>query len=118
MNLEPGYYAVTDPDDPGVTTCWRRANGRGLRSWSGGAFHGTPTRLSRGNPPRPHTLAVRIVRLAWFKEVLAAIEADPAAARDLFSWVAGRCNVCSKKLTDPRSVSLGIGPECRKERAA
>ena len=29
----------------------------------------------------------------------------------------GKCSYCSRTLTDPRSIELGIGPECRKRLA-
>jgi hypothetical protein len=32
-------------------------------------------------------------------------------------WHEGRCCRCNRKLTDPESVALGIGPECRKKGA-
>lgn len=115
MTLDDGYYAVPDPDDPAVITCWRWSNhGRrgGLRRWSGGAAYGESTRPSRGNPPRPHSLAVKVAWRDWFGEILAEVQADPAAARARFAKITGRCCVCSKKLTDPQSVALGIGPDC------
>lgn len=33
--------------------------------------------------------------------------------RALFGKLTGRCGCCGRKLTDPRSKMLGIGPECR-----
>lgn len=27
-------------------------------------------------------------------------------------WHEGRCGVCGRKLTDPKSIAAGIGPEC------
>jgi hypothetical protein len=32
-------------------------------------------------------------------------------------WHEGRCCVCGRKLTDPMSISRGIGPECQKKMA-
>jgi hypothetical protein len=118
VTLDAGYYAVPDPDDPAVVTCWRWCDRLGLKRWSGGAAYGTPTRPSRGNPPRPITIPVRVLWVAWFKEVLAAVEADPESARARFATITGCCYVCSKKLWEPQSVALGIGPDCRRERAA
>lgn len=31
-------------------------------------------------------------------------------------WMETKCSVCGHNLTDPKSVELGIGPECRKKR--
>jgi hypothetical protein len=112
--LLDGYYAVPDPDDPAVVTCWRWSARRGLRQWSGGARYGTPTRPSRAVPPRPHTIAVKLAFCDWFGEVLNAVQADPDGARTRFGKLTGCCYVCSKKLTDARSVVLGIGPDCRR----
>ena len=42
-------------------------------------------------------------------EVLAAFLADPASA---FARHGGWCGICGRMLTDPRSLSRGIGPEC------
>lgn len=28
-------------------------------------------------------------------------------------WHEGRCGVCGKRLTDPTSIQIGIGPKCR-----
>jgi hypothetical protein len=118
MNLEPGYYATLDPDDSAVTTCWRWSTNRGLRRWSGGATYGEATRPSRGRPHRPITIPVRLAYAAWFEQVLAAITADPAAARLRFAEITTCCLACGKKLTDPQSIAAGLGPDCRRESAA
>ena len=31
-------------------------------------------------------------------------------------WHAGKCGRCGRQLTDPTSIELGIGPECRKRK--
>lgn len=41
------------------------------------------------------------------------INADPAGAIKLFGQQTGVCGVCGSPLTDPVSVSYGIGPVCR-----
>ncbi len=114
-DLAAGYYAATDPDDPGIVTCWRwSATGRrrGFQRWSGGALYGVPTRPSRGRPPRPWTDEVRRAGGAWLDDVFGTIRADPARAARLFASVTGSCYSCGRRLTDPQSVARGIGPDC------
>lgn len=118
LDLPAGYYAVPDPDDPAVLTCWRwstTGTARGLRRFSGGAAYGEPTRPSRGSP-HTNTLLARLSYRDWLRVVLAAVRSDPEAAAVRFAETTGRCRCCGRRLTDPRSVStLGIGPECRRE---
>lgn len=38
---------------------------------------------------------------------------DPYQERGIIYQMSIRCRVCSRKLTDPLSISLGIGPKCR-----
>lgn len=47
------------------------------------------------------------------REVLSAIEADPAAASKLYGVELGSCGVCGRTLTDETSREYGIGPVCR-----
>lgn len=44
---------------------------------------------------------------------IAAVGAEAAAAE--YGKATGECGVCSRRLTDPVSVALGIGPICRKK---
>jgi hypothetical protein len=44
---------------------------------------------------------------------LLAVEADPLAAARENGVKTGRCSCCSRPLTDPTSISYGIGPICR-----
>ena len=46
------------------------------------------------------------------KTVLAAIIADPIECMKAYGDITGQCGVCGRKLEDPTSVSLGIGPVC------
>lgn len=46
------------------------------------------------------------------RQVLARIMADPVAAMLEYASITGRCGVCGRKLEDPTSVALGIGPVC------
>lgn len=43
---------------------------------------------------------------------LTAIVADPKAASMRYGQELGRCGVCGRTLTDPDSISKGIGPVC------
>jgi hypothetical protein len=40
------------------------------------------------------------------------IEADPKAAASADGILTGRCSCCSRPLTDPTSIEIGIGPIC------
>jgi hypothetical protein len=44
---------------------------------------------------------------------LLAVEADPLAAARENGVKTGRCSCCGRPLTDPTSISYGIGPICR-----
>lgn len=46
------------------------------------------------------------------KKVLAAIAEDPKGALVAYGRRTGSCGLCGRKLTDPESVELGIGPIC------
>ncbi len=41
--------------------------------------------------------------------------ADPDGYRAVFGQLTGKCGCCGRKLTDPTSKLLGIGPDCRGE---
>ena len=47
------------------------------------------------------------------EEVFNTIAADPAAAGREYARITGACYACNRKLEDPTSVELGIGPVCR-----
>ena len=38
---------------------------------------------------------------------------DPDRYRQLWGTYTGRCGWCGRKLTDPESRLLGVGPDCR-----
>jgi hypothetical protein len=44
---------------------------------------------------------------------VAAIEVDPRKALEDHGTRTGRCGCCGRLLTDPTSVSIGVGPVCR-----
>jgi hypothetical protein len=46
---------------------------------------------------------------------VAAIEVDPRRALEDHGTRTGRCGCCGRLLTDPTSVSIGIGPVCREK---
>lgn len=50
--------------------------------------------------------------LSAVEAILAEIERDPMAAAVAYGKKAGRCCVCSAKLTNPKSIDAGIGPIC------
>lgn len=45
-------------------------------------------------------------------DVLKEIVADPLAALKAFAAKTSKCGVCGRDLTDPPSVTRGIGPDC------
>jgi hypothetical protein len=45
-------------------------------------------------------------------QTLDIIEADPAKAAKESGILTGRCSCCSRPLTDPQSIEIGIGPIC------
>lgn len=52
------------------------------------------------------------IRGAAAIQVLNAVESDPRGCSAAYGQVTGRCGLCNRRLTDPSSVQLGIGPEC------
>ena len=49
--------------------------------------------------------------------ILRAIAENPTRAAALYGKRLGRCPKCNKTLTDPESISRGIGPKCAKHYA-
>ena len=47
------------------------------------------------------------------EEIFRTIAQDPKAAAQEYAQITNNCYVCNRKLEDPTSVSLGIGPICR-----
>ena len=52
------------------------------------------------------------IRMGEGVAALREIEKDPAGAAFLFAAESERCFVCGRRLTDPESMALGIGPDC------
>jgi hypothetical protein len=46
------------------------------------------------------------------RETLETFAADPRKAAQAFGQATGRCCLCNRKLTDPKSVAAGVGPIC------
>lgn len=55
------------------------------------------------------------VRREQAEAALIAVEADPVAAAKANGIETGRCSCCSRALTDPTSIEIGIGPICREK---
>lgn len=115
------YYAVPDPGDTGQITYWRR-NARGqIAPWPANAKYG-PQLYKRDIPQGIHNGRPKWIR-DWFRDnrapwqqaIDAAIDADPDLCRARFAVFAVRCCACGRTLTDPKSKSCGIGPECRSD---
>jgi hypothetical protein len=45
-------------------------------------------------------------------EVLKAIDENPRGCAGMYGRITGKCGMCNRRLSDPTSISLGIGPEC------
>ncbi|MGA5496677.1 DUF6011 domain-containing protein [Streptomyces cinereoruber] len=117
--IEPGYYAVLDPDDPGTVTYWHRVRNAKrdvLQAWPPRASYGprAPMRL----PADPHARFEAAKewweeRRAYLDRVVAAIHEAPEAAARCFADLNVRCWNCGRALRDETSKVVGIGPDCR-----
>lgn len=52
------------------------------------------------------------VDMAEVQVMLKVIDLDPKAAAAAHGLESGNCSVCGRDLTDPESISIGIGPIC------
>jgi hypothetical protein len=66
--------------------------------------------LTRGSKFSNETKSVRVFR--WAMQIINGKTDLPEGYK---MQHAGRCCRCAKTLTDPDSIELGIGPECRKK---
>lgn len=66
-------------------------------------YHARSSRLSKE--------ASSAVAFQWFIEQV-VIKAQLQAFAGVEVWHEGRCARCSRKLTVPSSISIGLGPEC------
>lgn len=110
--IRSGYYAVDVGD--GLKRYRLDAPAQGY--WAGWHFLKTGSDYWEQRPMlklKPDgTFADRTTDHA--KAVWAAIVADPVQAMLNYSDITGVCGVCGRKLEDPTSVALGIGPVCLK----
>jgi Family of unknown function (DUF6011) len=120
--VQPDYFAVPDPLDPAKLSHWYRSK-RGRTA--GKILPWPPRRNDWGALYRKDVLALppgerdeyrithwRRVRAAR-EEVAKAIDADPIGAAVRFAAAQSFCCCCGKALTDERSKTYGIGPDCR-----
>ncbi len=49
------------------------------------------------------------------KEVILSASNDPLTAAIRYGKVSGECSCCGRELTDPQSISQGIGPICARK---
>lgn len=63
-----------------------------------------PTKKS----PHPSTVSMDAIR--WFTGKLR--QGDDSVFEQVEFWHSGRCSVCNRRLTDPDSIKIGIGPKC------
>jgi uncharacterized protein DUF6011 len=113
------YYAVPDPIDPNQITYWRRDKLGRTAPWPASAKYG-PLLYKRDIPKglhdgRPQWVRdwYRANREPWQRAINDAIASDPDLCRARFAVFATRCCACGRTLTDPKSKSCGVGPECR-----
>lgn len=104
-DLRPGYYSVDDKryylDIPD------RGRWKGYLFLSTGSDYHSRTRLVMREPD-----GTVVYESKRGREVLAAIVAAPIECMRAYGLITGTCGVCGRKLEDPLSVQLGIGPVC------
>jgi Family of unknown function (DUF6011) len=120
--VRPDYFAVPDPLDPDRLSYWYRPK-RGRKA---GKIQPWPPRRNRwGVLLGSEVLTVPVdqrdeYRIGHWRRVrearqmvAAAIDTDPGLCAARFSAARSACCVCGKELTDERSKTYGIGPDCR-----
>ena len=116
--LIDGYYALPDPDNPAKMTYWRVLCGNPTR-WPRQSWYG-PARPLKRDAPKDLDAKIAWMRAwaddhrAWLERVAAALATDPDGCRARFAALRIRCCDCGRPLTDARSKTLGVGPECRR----
>lgn len=113
------YYAVPDPIDAAQITYWRRDKRGFIGPWPASAKYG-PLLYKSAIPRGLKDGRSEWIR-DWYREnlhpwreaIFKAIATDPDGCRARFAVFAVRCCHCSRALTDPKSKTVGIGPECR-----
>ena len=98
----PGRYAVKDTEGvPVIVEITKPTEGQ----WAGYTFVKTVPLIPNGQEmPVRGTEAVH---------VLNEIEKSPMLAAENYGRMTGRCGQCKRRLSDPQSLQIGIGPECR-----
>jgi hypothetical protein len=121
-DMRPDYFAVPDPLDPGKLCYWYRPK-HGKKA---GRLEKWPPRRSdwgalyrkdvAAQPPdqrveyqMAHWQRVRAAR----EEIVNTIDADPGLAAARFAAARSACCFCGRELTDERSKTYGVGPDCR-----
>jgi hypothetical protein len=99
--VESGVYALGGTADPVRYKVRNVTEGR----WAGRTFLDVLLANGEREPVRNRRQVA---------EILTAIAADIEAARKLYADTTGKCWSCNRLLTDPVSVSVGLGPDCRK----
>lgn len=66
-----------------------------------------------GSPNEDSEEWLRVSRPQYEKYVI-LVMVDPITSGQAYARELGRCMICGKELTDPRSIHYGIGPECEK----
>ena len=116
--IPDGYYATPDPDNPDTMTYWRARTGH-LGHWPAKAWYG-PARLLKRDAPTDRDAKIAWMRAwndsyrSWLQRVTDTVAADPQTCRAVFAALAVRCCDCGRALTDAKSKTLGVGPECRR----
>ncbi len=121
-DVRPHYFAVPDPLDPDRLSYWYRPK----RGRDAGKILPWPLRRNRwGVLLRKDVLAQPVeqrdeYRIVHWKRVREArqeiadrIEKDPIGCAARFAAAQSICCCCGKGLTDERSKTYGIGPDCR-----
>lgn len=118
MPIPTGYYATPDPDQPEQLTLWHITDTT-WKAWPARARYGP--KLLRKDVPKDHAGRLAAIRAhnavltVWNTRVIDTIQADPAKAAAAFAQHSVRCFCCGRNLTDPRSKTLGVGPDCRRK---
>jgi hypothetical protein len=125
LNGAYSYFAVPDPLDPAKMSYWYLPK----KGWMKDKLQPWPPRRNKWgalwikdvpeqvrNDKKAYTEYITAhfnrVRLARI-DVERIVSADPQLAAVRFSHLAIRCCRCGKALTEQRSKTYGIGPECR-----
>lgn len=98
-DVPAGIYALPEDDGTAFYRVDRPTQGR----WDGWTF----VSLVRADGEK-----IRPAKGSERGSVLARIAQDPIAASREYGKRTGTCGACSRTLTNPESIALGIGPVC------